>query len=88
MWRAARQFCHSRKAKRERTGQSSELRTWCCMQQVKIDLWHNDEALDWFIEVNGLRHEHVTSEIMETLFEYALIVAEKSLTRAVTGLLQ
>jgi hypothetical protein len=58
------------------------------MQQIKIDLWHNDEALDWSIEINGLRHEHVSSEIMETLVECALIVAEKSLARAVTGLLQ
>jgi hypothetical protein len=80
--------CHSRKAKNERTGQSSGLRTCSCMLQIKIDLWHNDEAQDWSIEINGLRHEHVTSEIMETLVECALIVAEKSLTRAVTGLLQ
>jgi hypothetical protein len=58
------------------------------MQQIKIDLWHNDEALDWSIEIDGLRHEHVTSEVMETLVECALIVAEKSLTDAVTGLLQ
>jgi hypothetical protein len=72
------------KLKSERIG----LRAWCRMQQIKIDLWHNDEALDWSIEINGLRHEHVTSEIMETLVECALIVAEKSLTRAVTGLLQ
>ena len=58
------------------------------MQQIKIDLWHHDEALDWFIEINGLRHEHVTSEVIETLVECALIVAEKSLTRPVTQLLQ
>jgi hypothetical protein len=58
------------------------------MLQIKIDLWHNYEALDWSIEINGLRHEHVTSEIIETLVECALIVAEKSLTRPVAGLLQ
>jgi len=58
------------------------------MQQVKINLWHNDEAMDWSIEDNGLRNEHVTSEIIESLVECALIVAEKSLTSAVTGLLQ
>jgi hypothetical protein len=58
------------------------------MQQIKIDLWHNDEVQDWSIEINGLRHEHVTSEIIETLVECAVIVAEKSLTRAVAGLLQ
>jgi hypothetical protein len=53
------------------------------MQQIKINLWHNDEAMDWSIEVNGLRNEHVTSEIIESLVECALIVAEKSLTSAV-----
>ena len=58
------------------------------MLQIKIDLWHNDEMLDWSIEINGLRHEHVTSEVIETLVECALIVAERSLTRPVTQLLQ
>ena len=58
------------------------------MRQIKIDLWHNDEALDWSIEINGLRNEHVTSEILEALVECALIVAERSLTSEVTGVLQ
>jgi hypothetical protein len=58
------------------------------MQQIRINLWHNDEAQDWSIEINGLCHEHVTSEIVEALVECALIVAEKSLTRAACGLLQ
>ena len=51
------------------------------MQQIKINLWHNDEAMDWSIEVNGLRNEHVTSEIIESLAECALIVAEKSFNK-------
>jgi hypothetical protein len=76
------------KPKSERIERPSGLRAWCRMQQIKINLWHNDEALDWSIEINGLRHEHVTSEIMETPVECALIVAEKSLTRAITALLQ
>jgi hypothetical protein len=58
------------------------------MQRIKIDLWHNDEALDWSIEIDGLRHEHVSREILETLVECALIIAENSLTRVVTGVLQ
>jgi hypothetical protein len=47
------------------------------MQQIKIVLWHNDEALDWSIEINGLGNEHVTSEIIEALVECALIVSEE-----------
>jgi hypothetical protein len=58
------------------------------MQRIEIDLWHNNEMRDWSIEINGLRHEHVTSEIVETLVECAMIVAEKSLTMTATGLLQ
>jgi hypothetical protein len=58
------------------------------MKQLKIDVWHNDEALDWSIEINGLRHEHVTSEILEALVECALIVTETSLTKPITELLQ
>jgi hypothetical protein len=50
------------------------------MKQITIDLWRNDEALDCSVEINGLRHEHITSEIMEDLVECALIVAERTLT--------
>jgi hypothetical protein len=59
-----------------------------CMWQIRINLWHNDETLDWSIEINGRRHEHVTSEIVEALVESQLIVAETSLTGPVTMLLQ
>jgi hypothetical protein len=51
-------------------------------REISIVLWHNDESLDWSIEINGQRHEHVTDEIMEALVECALIVAQMSLTRA------
>jgi hypothetical protein len=56
------------------------------MRQIKINLWHNDEVLDWSIEINGQRHEHVTDEVMEALVETALIVAETSLARTATKL--
>jgi hypothetical protein len=54
-------------------------------REIKICLWHNDESLDWSMEINGQRHEHVTSEIMEALVECALIVAQMSLTRRLTS---
>ena len=56
------------------------------MQAINIKMWRNDEEQDWSIEINGLRHEHVTSEIVEALVECALIVAETSLTKPVTEL--
>jgi hypothetical protein len=57
------------------------------MKELKIDLSHNYEAQDWSVEINGLRHEHVTSEVLEALVECALIVAETSLTKPLTQLL-
>lgn len=54
------------------------------MQAINIKMWRNDEEQDWSIEINGLLHEHITSEIMGDLVECALIVAEKTLTEAST----
>ena len=58
------------------------VRMYRPMKQITIDLWRSDEELDWSAEINGLRHEHITSEIMEDLVECALIVAERTLTEA------
>jgi hypothetical protein len=54
-------------------------------QRVEIKMWLNDDSLDWSVEINGQRHEHVTSEIMEALVECALIVAQTSLTQVVAA---
>jgi hypothetical protein len=54
-------------------------------RKIEICLWQNEEMLDWSIEIDGQRHEHVTSEVMEALVECALIVAQMSLTRALTS---
>jgi hypothetical protein len=35
---------------------------------------------DWSVVINGQRHEHVTTEVVEALVECELIVAETSLT--------
>jgi hypothetical protein len=48
-------------------------------QEIRINLWYNDEVPDWSIEINGCRHEHVTSETVEALVECVLIVAQSSL---------
>jgi hypothetical protein len=47
-----------------------------------IEILHNDEPCDWSVEINGQRHDHVTSEVMEALVECAVIVVETSLMRA------
>jgi hypothetical protein len=54
------------------------------IQEIKIKLWRNDEPQDWSVEINGLRHEHVSIEILEDLVTAALIVAETWLTETTT----
>jgi hypothetical protein len=56
------------------------------MQEIKFRLWRNAEAQDWSVEINGLRHEHVSSEILEDLVETALIVGEEQLMELMTRL--
>jgi len=51
-------------------------------QGINIFLWRNEESLDWSIKINGLFHEHVTSDVMEALVECALILAQMSSTKA------
>lgn len=48
------------------------------MQKIDITLWVNG-ADDWSVELNGLLHEHISSQVVEDLVECALIVAEKRL---------
>jgi hypothetical protein len=57
-------------------------------EELWIKLCYNAELLDWSVEINGLRHEHVTTEVMEALVECALIVAEMSSKRGLTWRLQ
>ena len=51
------------------------------MQEIKIRIWLNS-ADDWSIEINGLRHGHVSSKIMEAFVETSMIMAQKSLIEA------
>ena len=51
------------------------------MQEIKIKIWLNS-ADDWSIEINGLRHNHVSSQIMEAFVETSMIMTEKSLIDA------
>ena len=40
------------------------------IEWIKTNLWHkrtNDGSGDWFIEINGQRHDHVTGEIWKPL---------------------
>jgi hypothetical protein len=54
------------------------------IREIKIRLWRNAEAQDWSVEINGLRHEHVCSDILEGLVEAALIIGEEQLMELAT----
>jgi|ERR1700733_445609 len=71
---------NSRSCPDERRTTLNRVRT-SIEQKIEIQMWLNDESLDWSIEINGQRHEHVTSEVMEALVECAVIVAETSVMK-------
>jgi hypothetical protein len=84
------ELCQSRNTRSDphEHGVSRNSEITAIEREIEIRLWHNDESLDWSVEIDGQRHEHVTSEVMEALVECALIVAQMSLTRALAGALQ
>jgi hypothetical protein len=49
------------------------------MQEITIKLWRNTDVRDWSIEINGLRHLHVSAEIADSLVEASMVTAEQSL---------
>jgi hypothetical protein len=48
------------------------------MKELNLQIWRNEEPGDWSIAINGVRHEHITSQTLEDLVEHAVIVTEKS----------
>jgi sigma-70-like protein len=69
------------------TGHRLSLRPWSQegpSREIRIRLWRNLDAQDWSVEINGLRHEHLSSEILEDLVEAALIVGEEQLMKFAT----
>jgi hypothetical protein len=53
--------------------------TFLQMKELHLQIWRNEEAGDWSVVINGLRYEHISSQILEDLVECAVIVAENSL---------
>jgi hypothetical protein len=52
------------------------------MEEIRIRLWRDEQCQDWHVEINGLRHMHVTSQSMEDLVEAAVIAAEHVIEQA------
>lgn len=57
------------------------------MQEISLKTWLNASE-DWSTEVNGLRYEHISAEIMESLVETSMLMTEQSLAEASTQLPQ
>jgi hypothetical protein len=47
------------------------------MQEIKIKLWRHPESMDWSVEVLGRRYEHVSSDTVNDLVEYALVASQE-----------
>jgi hypothetical protein len=52
------------------------------VEEIRIRLWRDEKCQAWHVEINGLRHKHVTSQNMEDLVEAAVITAEHVIERA------
>jgi hypothetical protein len=48
------------------------------MLKIHVTFCWNDEGKDWTIEINDLRHDHVSSEALKGLVEATVMVAERS----------
>jgi hypothetical protein len=51
------------------------------MQRLNVILWTNKLA-DWSIEINGVRHEHISDENLAELVESAQLLVGDSLAEA------
>jgi hypothetical protein len=52
------------------------------VEEIRIKLWRDQQCQDWHVEINGLRHMHLTSQNMEDLVEAAVITAEQTIEQA------
>jgi hypothetical protein len=49
------------------------------MLKIQVSFCWNAEGKDWTIEINDLRHDHISSEVLKGLVETTVTVAERSL---------
>jgi transposase-like protein len=57
------------------------------VQEINIKLWRDDDAEDCSIEINGLRHEHVSAQEIRGLVGSIVFASEKSSTDEQQGAL-
>ena len=52
------------------------------MEAINIALSRNFREKDWSVEIDGKRHEHVSTDTLDDLVDYALIAAQQNLLEA------
>ena len=49
------------------------------MKQIQITVWHNTQQCDWSLQIDGALHRNITTDVLESLVEAALVNAQVSL---------
>ena len=48
------------------------------MYDINVKLWRNHREQDWSAEINGIRYDSVTIDVIEGLVQHALYFGEGS----------
>ena len=49
------------------------------MEAINIELFRNQREQDWSVQIDGNRYDHVSSQTLDELIEYALVAAQQNL---------
>jgi hypothetical protein len=49
------------------------------MKSINILLYRNCNQQDWSVEIDGTRHNHVSTSTLDDLIEYAFVAAQQDL---------
>jgi hypothetical protein len=49
------------------------------MEAISISLSRNSSEKDWSVEIDGTLHDHISTQTLDDLIEYALLVAQQNL---------
>jgi hypothetical protein len=49
------------------------------MEAISISLSRNSSEKDWSVEIDGTLHDHISTQTLDDLIEYTLLVAQQNL---------
>jgi hypothetical protein len=56
------------------------------MEAISISLSRNSSEKDWSVEIDGTLHDHISTQTLDDLIEYTLLVAQQSLLENETSI--